>query len=238
MKNLLLPLLFIMFFLSCSKEKETVPVTPTIPLIKSISIDSTIVAEYWFDSQGRMTCSMTQSQGSNDSTVYIYNGSNIEKRSYYNGILAETEKGVLENGHLVSVHGVSSIAGTFWDIYYTYDEDGFLLREIHMDNDSVESWRIDYTVFDGNVISMTRTNYMAVTMTFEYYPETINSLGLLDQGQHMGKYSKNLKKSSLINYGLGSLQSNYSYEYYDNGWVKDMSMIIVTDTITMHFDYW
>jgi antitoxin component YwqK of YwqJK toxin-antitoxin module len=236
MKSNLLLLLSVLFFLSCSKKDDSKPPTSGMPLIKSITIDSTVLRSYWYDSQGRITCLSTNQL---DSTVYFYSNNSLEKRMYNDGILMQTEHGILENGNLISMNGIKPDSSSYWSIYYTYDENGFLIREIHMDNDTAESWRVEYQIADGNVISMNRSTYFPVVFTFEYYPGTTNSLGFLEQGPYMGKYSKNLIKKTMITYSSGtSGEENYAYEYYENGWVKKITVLFASQTNVLYIAYW
>ena len=236
MKSNLLLFLSVLFFLSCSKKDDSTPPTSGMPLIKSITIDSTVLRRYWYDSQGRMTCSSTNQS---DSIVYVYGNNCLEKRMYNDGILMQTEHGILENGNLVSMNGIKPDSSSYWSIYYTYDENGFLIREIHMDNDTTETWRVEYQVVDGNVISLNRSNYIPVVFTFEYYPGTTNSIGFLEQEQFMGKYSKNLRKKTIIKFSSGtSGEEDYAYEYYENGWVKKTTVIFGSQSNVLNFTYW
>ena len=236
MKSNLLLLLSVLFFVSCSKKDDSTPATSGMPLIKSITIDSTVLRSYWYDSQGRITCLSTNQL---DSTVYFYSNNSLEKRMYNDGILMQTEHGILENGNLISMNGIKPDSSSYWSIYYTYDENGFLIREIHIDNDTFETWRVEYQVVDGNVVSMNRSNYIPVIFTFEYYQGTTNSIGFLEQEQFMGKYSKNLRKKTIITFSSGtSGEEDYAYEYYENGWVKKMTAIFAPDTNVLNFTYW
>ena len=236
MKSNLLLILSILSFLSCSKNDDSTPTTSVMPLIKTITADSTVLQSYWYDNQGRITCSSTNQS---DSTVYVYGNKSLERRLYHEKILMQTENGILENGNLVSIHGIKPDSSSFWNIYYTYDENGFLIREIHMDNDTTETWRVEYEVLDGNVISMNRSNYIPVIFTFEYYPGTANSLGFLEQGPFMGKYSKNLVKKTMITFSSGtSGEEDYVYDYYENGWVKKITAIFESQTNFLYITYW
>jgi antitoxin component YwqK of YwqJK toxin-antitoxin module len=236
MKSNLLLILSVLLFLSCTKNDECTPPTSGMPLIKTITVDSNVIRNYWYDSQGRITCSRTNQS---DSTVYGYGNKSLEKRLYHDGILMQTEHGILENGNLVSTNGIKPDSSSFWSIYYTYDENGFLIREIHMDNDTIETWRVEYQVMDGNVISMRRSNYIPVVFTFENYPGTTNSIGFLEKDPFMGKYSKNLKKKTMITFSSGtSGEEDYSYEYYENGWVKNITVIFAPQTNVLYITYW
>ena len=239
MKSNLLLILSVLFFLSCSKNEDSAPPTSGMPMIKTITVDSNVIGSYWYDSQGRITCSRTNQSPGIDSTVYVYGNTGLEKRMYYDGILMQTEHGILENGNLVSMNGIKPDSSSFWSFYYTYDENGFLIREIHKDNDTTETWRVEYQVVEGNVISMNRSNYFPVVFTFEYYPGTTNSLGSLEQGPFMGKYSKNLIKKTMITYSSGtSGEEDYAYEYYENGWAKKMTVIFASQTNVLYITYW
>ena len=170
MKSTLILIFSVLFFLSCSKNKESAPISSGTPLIKTITVDSKVIASYWYDSQGRITCSRTIEDSVIDSTVYFYGNNSLEKKKYHDGNLIEIEHGILEKGNVVSINGIKADSSSFWRTYYTYDENGFLIREIHMDNDTTETWRVEYQVVDGNIISMNRSNYFPVVFTFEYYP--------------------------------------------------------------------
>ncbi|MEI6885715.1 MAG: hypothetical protein WCO02_14580 [Bacteroidota bacterium] len=239
MKSNLLLILSILVFLSCSKNEDSAPANSGIPLIKTITADSSVIGSYWYDNLGRITCSRTNQSPGIDSTVYVYGKNSLEKRIFNGGILMQTEYGVLVNGNLVSMNGIKPDSSSFWSIYYTYDENGFLIREIHMDNDTTETWRVEYHVVEGNVISMNRSNYFPVVFTFEYYQGTTNSLGFLEQGPFMGKYSKNLIKKTRITYSSGTTgEEDYAYEYYENGWVRKMTVNFASQTNVLSFTYW
>ena len=240
MKTNLCLILPVFLLLSCSKKDESSPSVSQNPLIRTISFDSTLVGSYWYDNQGRITCSRMYESPEKDSTVYIYGNNSIEKKKYYDGILTELEYGVLENGNVVSMNGMKADSSSFWSTYYTYDENGFLIREVHMDNDTVETWRAEYQIADGNVVSMNRTNYIPVVYTLEYYPGTTNSLGYLNNTiTFMGKKCKNLVKKTLVEFsGSISIEENYTYEYYDNGWVKKMTITTSAITSKTYFTFW
>jgi hypothetical protein len=239
MKTNLLLILFVLFILSCSKNDEDTPPASGTPLIKTVTSDSTVVRSYWYDSQGRITCSRAVEDMIIDSTVYLYGNNNLEQKKYHDGNLVEIEHGILENGNLVSMNGMKADSSSFWSTFYTYDDNGFLFREIHMDNDTAETWRVEYQVADGNVLSMNRTNYFPVVFTFEYYPGTTNSLGFIVQGPFLGKYSKNLIKKTMIAFSSGaSGEEDYTYEYYENGWVKKMTVTFASQTNILYFTYW
>jgi hypothetical protein len=198
-----------------------------------------MVGSYWYDSQGRITCSRTLEANVTDSTVYYYINDSLETKKYRDGILVEIEHGLLEKGNVVSMNGMKADSSSFWSTYYTYDENGFLILEIHMDNDTGETSRVEYQVVDGNVVSMNRTNYLPVVYTFEYYPGTTNSLGFLSTSTYMGQKSKNLVKKTIMEYYFGTpITVNYTYEYFENGWVKKMTNITGTQTIQCYFTYW
>jgi antitoxin component YwqK of YwqJK toxin-antitoxin module len=238
MKTNLFLIFAVLFLFSCSK-KDSSSSTSQKPLVKTISFDSTVVQSFWYDNQGRITCYRTIESPGIDSTVYFYNSNTLERRLYYNGILSETEHGTLENGNLVFMKGIKADSSSFWSTYYTYDGDGFLIREIHMDNDTVETWRAEYQVADGNVVSMNRSNYIPVVCTYAYYPGTTNSLGSMKNVTFMGKNSKNLIKKSTWNYSAGSTgEEDETYEYYENGWVKKVTSINGSQTIHAYFTYW
>ncbi|MGA2823421.1 MAG: hypothetical protein ABSE72_07830 [Bacteroidales bacterium] len=239
MKSILFLILSVLFLFSCSKKENGSSSTSQRPLIKTISFESTLKGSYWYDSQGRITCSRTIESPDIDSTVYFYANNTLEKKLYHDGILSEIEHGILENGNVVSMNGIKTDSSSFWSTYYTYDGNGFLIREIHMDNDTVETWRVEYQIVDGNVVSMNRSNYIPVVCTYEYYPGTTNSLGSLKYVTFMGKNSKNLIKKSTWNYSSGSSgEEDDTYEYYENGWVKKVTSINGSQTIHSYFTYW
>ena len=237
--NFLLFILILVVF-SCSKKEDKTPSTSQNPLVKTISFDSTVVQSFWYDNQGRITCYRTIESPGIDSTVYFYNSNTLERRLYYNGILSEIEHGTLENGNLVFMKGIKADSSSFWSTYYIYDGNGFLIREIHMDNDTVETWRVEYKIVDDNLVSMNRTNYIPVTYTYEYYPGTTNSIRLLPYMlTFMGKTNKNLVKKLTTSYYPGtSIEENNTYEYYGNGWVKKLTNIRGTQTLHCYYTYW
>ena len=239
MKTNLFLIFAVLFLFSCSK-KDSSSSTSQKPLVKTISFDSTVVQSFWYDNQGRITCYRTLESPGIDSTVYFYNSNTLERRLYYNGILSEIEHGTLENGNLVFMKGIKADSSSFWSTFYTYDGNGFLSREIHMDNDTVETWRVEYQIVDGNLVSLNRSNYFPFVCTYEYYPGTNNSIRLLPyMFTFMGKTSKNLVKKLTISYSPGtSIEENYTYEYYENGWVKKLTNIQSTQTLHIYFTYW
>jgi YD repeat-containing protein len=239
--NFVLIIFFLILF-GCSKKQDTTSTTSQNPLLKTISEDTTLVGSFWYDSQGRITCSRTDDSPGIDSTVFSYSGNTLERKYFYNGILSEIEHGVLVNGNAVSIHGNNADSSSYWSTYYTYDQNGYLIREIHMDNDTVETWRAEYQILDGNIISMTRSNYLPVVFTYEYYPGTINSLKFnpfQDIITFLGKSSKNLEKKMIWSYSVGMTgEQDDTYEYYPNGWVKKMNCITSSETARWNFTYW
>lgn len=240
MKSNLLLIFSVLVLMSCSKKDDTTSSTSLSPMVKTISFDSTVVQSFWYDSQGRITCSKVLESPGVDSTVYSYATNTLEIKLHYDGILAEIEHGILENGNLVSVRGIKADSSSFWSTYYSYDSNGFLIREIHMDNDTVETWRVEYQIVDGNIVSMNRTNYIPVTCTYEYYPGTTNSIRLLPyMVTFMGKTTKNLLRKVITSYYSGTtIEENNMYEYYGNGWVKKLTNIRGTQTLHLYYTYW
>ena len=236
MKSTLLLIVCLVFLIACTKKEDNTPATSQTPLVRTISFDSTVAASYWYDGQGRLTCSRMFESPGIDSAVYTYGSNTMVKKLYYDGVLSETEYGLLENGNVVSLHGNKPDSSSYWSTQYTYDANGFLIREIHMDNDTVETWRAEYVVTDGNIMSMNRSNYIPVIYTYEYYPGTVNSLG--STTTFLGKTSKNLVKRLTIAYDIGTITEDYTYEYYNNGWVKKMTQITSGDTLQVYITYW
>jgi hypothetical protein len=176
--------------------------------------------------------------------VYNYGNNTLEIKTYQDGKLNEIEHGLLEKGNEVSINGISADSTSFWSTYYAYDANGFLIREIHMDNDTIENWRVEYQVTDGNIVSMNRINYLPLVCTYEYYPGTTNSLGSLgnmvtNMVPNMGKKNKNLIKKVLINYAYGTPgEEDDSYIYYANSLVKEEISTTGPQTIHIYFTYW
>jgi YD repeat-containing protein len=239
MKTRILLFLGILLIAACSKDDETTPAQPGTALVKTITADTTMMASYWYDSQGRLTCSMLNAAPGMDSTVYFYGTNSLEERMYYNRVLLQTEHGIMQNGNLVSINGIKPDSSSYWSVHYTYDADGYLLREIHMDNDTVETWRTEYQVTDGNIVSINQGNYVPMVYTYEYYPGTVNSLGPYNQGTFFGKSSKNLVKRATIAFSSGTwFVEDYAYEYYDNGQVKKMIVTVGSETVVFNVTYW
>lgn len=240
MKSSLLLILSVLFLLSCSKKENSTSSTSQKPLVKTISVDTTLMGSYWYDGQGRLTCSRTLESPVIDSTVYFYGNNSLDRKKYHDGTLIEIEHSILESGYVVSMNGIKADSSSFWSTYYTYDENGYLIHEIHMDNDTVETWRVEYQVVNGNVVSMNRINYIPLVCTYEYYPGTTNSLGSMENIDRFGFYkSKNLVKKISINYSFGTpIEEDYTYEYYDNGWVKKMTSTVNTQITNNYFTYW
>ena len=228
-----------MLLFACTKKEDSTTDTAQKPLVKTISTDSGVMGTFWYDNQGRITCSRTADPDI-DSTVYNYGNNSLEKKKYLNGILQEIEHGILENGNIVSINGIKADSSSFWSTHYTYDGNGFLIREIHMDNDTVETWRVEYQVLNGNVISMNRSNYFPLICSYEYYPGTINSLVSIDViDRILFNKSKNLVKIILMNNSPGpSIEEDYTYEYFDNGWVKKLTSTVNTQSANTYFTYW
>ena len=240
MKSNLFLILSFLFLLSCAKKENNTLSDSQKPLVKTTSFDSTLVGSYWYDGQGRLTCSRTLESPVIDSTVYFYGINSLDRKKYHDGILIEIEYSILESGHVVTTNGIKADSSSFWSTYYTYDENGYLIREIHMDNDTVETWRVEYQVVDGNVVSMNRTNYIPLVCTYDYYPGTTNSLGSMENMDRLEFYkSKNLVKKISINYSsVTPLEEDYTYEFYNNGWVKKMTSTLSTQTTNIYFTYW
>jgi YD repeat-containing protein len=229
----------ICFLLSCKKKESVSSSTSRVPLIKTISTNSAVIIEYWYDNQGRMTCSREVNDKVIDSTVYTYGNDSVERRFYENKTLAEVEHGTLENGDVTFMSGNKTDSTSFWKTYYTYDQNGFLIREIHMDNDTVETWRIEYQIQNNNIITINRINYIPAVYSYEFYPGTTNSLGIQEKyGPYFGKSNSNLSKKCTITLDLGTAVQNNSYDFFDNGWVKKMTSITGTDTIQTYYTYW
>lgn len=239
MKVKILLFLLICTLFSCRKSQTDSSSASLIPLVRSVSIKSSVVANYWYDNQGRMICSRIVNDYGIDSTVYVFGSNSVERRLYTNGELKEVEHGILENGQVTSMIGNKTDSTSFWKSYYTYDQNGFLIREIQMDNDTVEAWRKEYQVQDNNVTSMNRMIYIPLLLQYDYYSNTINSLGTIARaGTFYGKNSSNLVKSETYIYSFGTFHQYFSYEYFDNGWVKKSTSVIGSDTVSSSYTYW
>jgi hypothetical protein len=239
MKTKLLLLVLLCLLFSCKKKETENPVTSLVPLVKTMSNKTKVIGRYWYDNQGRMTCSAVADGSQTDSTVYTYGNNSIVRMFYLDDVLYEVENGTSENGHVTYMSGHKTDSSSYWSAYYTYDANGFLVREIHMDNDTVETWRAEYQIFNNNILTYTRLNYLPVVYLYDYYPGTTNSIGVLDKyGPNFGKWSTNLARSCTITYNSGTLVQYVSYEYFPNGWVKKLTGITGTDTTDIFFTYW
>ena len=240
MKSNLLLVLSVLLLFSCSKKDNNGIPGSQNPLIKTISFGSTLMGSYWYDSQGRISCCRSVETPDIDSVVYSYGNNTLLTMRYFNGILGEIEHGILVNGNVVSIKGNKADSSSYWSTYYTYDANGFMIREIHMDNDTVETWRAEYQVADGNIVSMTRTNYIPEVCTYEYFPGTTNTLGILQHNvTFLGKNSKNLTRKIITTYSSGNPgEEDDTYQYFDNGWVKEITSKMGSQTISIFVTYW
>ncbi|MDP4282440.1 MAG: hypothetical protein Q8867_09880 [Bacteroidota bacterium] len=241
MKSKLLILLSVIFLFSCSKKDDNSTSGSKKPLVKTFSEENIILGSFWYDSQGRVTCCRLFESPDIDSTVYLYGTDNLVRTTYINGKLQEIEHGSLENGKVVSSKGNKADSSSFWSHYYTYDENGYLIREIELNKDSVERWREDYQIKDGNYISMThRDNNTQSVFTYEYYPGTSNSLKSMGS-LVLSKFYESTNLVKKVEFSFDSIQpvtEEFSYTRYDNGWVKTMTETSGSHTSTVTFTYW
>jgi len=238
MKTKVMFILLICLVFSC-KKSDSDSSSNTVPLIKTLSTDSHVIGNYWYDDQDRMTISRMVDGNSIDSTIYTYGNNSVERRFYRDNTLVEVEHGTIENGNLVLMRGNKPDSSSYWSTQFTYDNNGFLILEVHMDNDTVETWRVEYQVQNNNIIKMIRTNYIPVISTFDYYSGSTNSLGSITKiGTFYSKNSSNLMKRCTMTYDIGTFEQIYNYEYYDNGWVKKLMSITGSDTVNSFYTYW
>jgi hypothetical protein len=241
MKPLHLLIYSLLLLASCSKEPDnTTPGNLSTPLVKTITADTTLVARYWYDIQGRLTNSWVYENPYIDSASYTYGNNTREKLFYVNGHLQEIEHGVTENGKLVSVSGLKADSTSYWKTFFYYDANGYLIREIHMDNDTVETWRTEYTIQDGNMTAMHRINFLPLDCSYEYYPNSVNSLSAMQPMDRLAAYqSVNLVKTITIKYAImPAYTESYAYEFYNNGWVKKTVVTMGSGSHSLSYTYW
>lgn len=239
MKTKMIFILMIFALFACKKKESDSSPGSTAPLLKTVSIGSSVVGKYWYDSQGRMTCQILVEGTAKDSILYSYGNNSVETLLYINNQFAQFEQGTLINGNVVQMRGYKPDSTSAWSAQYIYDANGFLITEIHMDNDTVETWRNEYQIQNNNIVGMNRINYAPLNITYEFYPGTINSLASVEKiSTFYGKSSTNLVKKMTWASASGTLEENFSYEFYTNGWAKKAISITGSDTVTSYYTYW
>ena len=99
-------------------------------------------------------------------------------------------------------NGDSTISFTYT---FIYDQNGYMVeKKIFMGGDTSRWISENYQIVNGNVVSTVfdRADWgSSLTETYEYYPNTGNTLGNANTGRmFLGKSSTNLMKSSLTQY--------------------------------------
>ena len=240
MKKQIIIILFLSLFLfqSCSKKEN--PIGPLGPLLKMLTLDGLVFYSYLYDDNGRITI-MTSSgipYGNQfDSTTFYYQDNMVTKKLYTDGILSQIEYGTIHNGFMVSMHGAKIDSSLYWNIDYTYNANGFLIREIHNENGSVSTWQVDYEIVDGNVGSKIRTGTNPVTYTYIYYEGSLNTLGIIQQGTWVGTYNKNLYKSVTRKNNFTNTVP-YFYTFDDNGFAKTFGYRTDSYPLILDVSYW
>jgi hypothetical protein len=262
MKNLTLFAFLTLIVLVCSCKKNNdnqTPVNPASSLIKSMIFTDTTgkyiaSMSFQYDSQGKIIQMIFDNPPDIDSLIYKYEyypSMVIEKIFYRNNdkygrtvyylnsdglAISETDMGYNQNGD-------SSVGQT---VTYKYNTDGYMLeKKSYLYGDTATWISYNWQIMNGNITSMELSLSLwgggSVTESYEYIPNSVNTLGNTNAGKmFLGKSSTNLIKSSITN-NTTPKSGTYSYAF------DSMNRVIqefirgdglMTSTVNLTFTYY
>lgn len=220
MKSLtLFTFLTLIILCSCKKNNDNqTPVNPASSLIKSVILTDTTgqyiaSMSFQYNSQGEIVQMIFDNPPDNDSLIHkfeyypnmviekiFYSNNNKYGKTVYN--LNSDGLATLETDIGYSPNGDSSIAQT---VTYKYNTDGYMIeKKSYLFGDTATWISLNWQIMNGNNISMalglSAWGGGSVTESYEYYPNTVNTLGNSNTGRlFIGKSNTNLIKSSITN---------------------------------------
>jgi len=225
-------LTLIILVCSCKKNNDNnTPVNPASALIKSILFTDTtgqFIASmsFQYDSQGKILQMISDNPPDIDSLVHKYeyypsmviekifypNNNKYGRTIYYlnsEGLaISETDIGYSPNGD-------SSVAQT---ATYKYNTIGYMTeKKSYFYGDTAAWMSFNWQIINGNNISLVFGlavwSGVSVTENYDYYPNSVNTLGNSNTGKmFLGKSNINLIKSSITN-NTTPKTGQYSYVY-------------------------
>jgi hypothetical protein len=222
----------IIFISSCKKNNDNqAQVNPASSLVKTVIITDTAgqfnaSMTFQYDSQGKLIQMMTYNPPANDSLIYRYEyypSMVIEKIFYLNNdkygrnlytlnsaglAISETDMGYGQGGD-------SSVAQT---VTYKYNTGGYMIeKKSYLFGDTATWYSLNWQIQNGNSSSMTLSLSAwgggSVTESYEYIPNSVNTMGNPNTGRlFFGKSNINLIKSSVTN-NTPPKTGTYSYSF-------------------------
>jgi len=217
---------------SCKKNNENqTPVNPASAHLKSMVFTDTTgkyisSMSFQYDSQGKVTQMIFDNPPDIDSLIYKYeyystmviekifyrNNNKYGRNTYYlnsDGLAtAEIDIGYNQNGD-------SSVAQ---NVTYKYNIEGYMLeKKSYLYGDTATWGSYNWQIMNDNITSMKLSLSLwgggSVTENYEYFPNSVNTLGNTNDGKmFLGKSSTNLIKSSVTN-NTTPKSGTYSYTF-------------------------
>ncbi|MBS1683818.1 MAG: hypothetical protein JSS76_03635 [Bacteroidetes bacterium] len=256
-------ILTLVFAAGCNPNHPT-PGTPSSYKVKTIILDpntgGTDTALITYDAQGRILSCYPKLYRADYDVYYTYTGNSMTIQHSYSWSGNIFDCKLNASGYLDSIGLYDFNYSRVTSARFTYNSDGFLIRQIEPDSSSelyIRGYDISYVWSDSCLTSMTDSLYgrASNTATYTYYTtreyrdrgleDIANSYsymmpdialrGVLVLGNALGGHSKYLRKTKTIN---GGNTINYSYDFDVYGRVITQRETEAGNTKTYHYTYY
>lgn len=218
--------------------------------VREITYNQSVDYENTFDEKGRLVKSQAFDGTSTRTTTYTYddNGQILEKQSTRNGQITHYE--LYKNGNLIeeASYRYAIISKDIFRIYYEYDENNNLIKEVHPDTYSFTQTFIYKYDENGNKIKITEIHqdrgYDEKIYSERYYEYDVNNKLISDTLFLKGEFNNSVtydydiygnktQKTSKSIYSE-NISSTWKYEYDVNANI--ISTTETTDGIVYEYD--
>lgn len=249
MKNIIyLWSIFLLLFISCSKDNDTPPPNPATSTLlkKRIYTDKKGVATtYQYVYDGKKIISLSSSDSTQ--TVYTYTGdliAKVENKDKKNVVIFTREYSYNTDGKLTTLMAMAKDATSKTKTVYTHHTNETISYESFTVNNQTGEERLSttglYTFKDGNLVEMTYSNGLTgyQTVTYEYDTQHNTSKNIIGYNSLIPAVNKNnITKITSIG-AFNSTVTLYSYTYDGNGFpIEQKASINGEPDFTVQFSY-
>lgn len=245
--------IFLSAFYSCKKSENNGTPATSQTRIKGVTFTDTSgntfeSSLYAYDDQGRLTTmsyiyTVLPSQGT---MRFEYSANKVVRKEFTTGtnpvdILTYdlNSSGLAVKGVEVTYDSLGNSTGDTIFSTWQYDQSGYLIHHLQYHNpDSTGLLDYTYQVSGGNTVSSTlQTGAYSTTFTYEYWPDSKNSISNLTMGQSfLGTPPANLLKSESVS---GYPTMSYTYLFDSQGRVtKEQVQSSGGDIYQLGFTYY